>query len=61
MLVDEYDKYNNEQQDVVDINTDETVEDAVTEPTADDCMLHGGLSAILLADLRWRADRVGAE
>jgi hypothetical protein len=42
MLVDEYEKYNNNnhnRQDVVDINTDETAGDAVAEPTADDCTL----------------------
>lgn len=37
MLVDDYEKYNNDRQDVVDINTDETVEIAETEPMADDC------------------------
>ena len=40
MLVDDYEKYNNDQQDVVDINADETVEEAATEPTADDCTLY---------------------
>lgn len=39
MLVDEYEKYNNDRQDVVDINTEETAENAVAEPTADDCTL----------------------
>jgi hypothetical protein len=38
MLVDEYEKYNNDRQDVVDINTDESAEDAEKEPLADDCM-----------------------
>ena len=37
MLVDDYEKYNNDRQDVVDINTDETVGDVDTEPMADDC------------------------
>lgn len=39
MLVDEYEKYNNDRQDVVDISADETGEDTVTEPLADDCTL----------------------
>ena len=39
MLVDDYEKYNNDRQDVVDINTDETVGDADAEPVADDCTL----------------------
>ena len=38
MLVDDYETHNNDRQDVVDINTDETLEDAVVELTADDCM-----------------------
>jgi hypothetical protein len=61
MLVDEYEKYNNEQQDVVDINADETVEEAAIEPTADDCTLHapyGGHFPILLGGPRWHVDRV---
>lgn len=37
MLVDDYEKYNNDRQDVVDINTDETVGDADAELLADDC------------------------
>lgn len=37
MLVDRYEKYNNDRQDVVDINTDETVGDTDAEPMADDC------------------------
>jgi hypothetical protein len=37
MLVDDYEKYNNDRQDVVDINADEPVEDAEVEPMADDC------------------------
>lgn len=36
-MVDDFEKYNNDRQDVIDINTDETVEDAETEPLADDC------------------------
>ncbi len=39
MLVDDYDKYNNDRQDVVDINADEAVEDVEAEPMADDCTL----------------------
>lgn len=37
MLVDGYEKYNNDRQDVVDINTDEPVGDAEPELMADDC------------------------
>lgn len=37
MLVDDYERYNNDRQDVVDISTEEPLE-AVAEPTADDCM-----------------------
>ena len=39
MLVDEYEKYNHNQQNVANINADETVEDAETVPMADDCTL----------------------
>jgi hypothetical protein len=44
MLVDEYEKYNNERQDIVDISADETTEDGAGEPMADNCtstLLHG--------------------
>lgn len=41
MLVDDYEKYNNDRQDVVDINADEKVEEAEVEPMADDCTLPG--------------------
>jgi hypothetical protein len=36
MLVDEYEKYNNDRPEVIDINTDEPVEDAEKEVLADD-------------------------
>jgi len=39
MLVDDYEKYNNNRQDVVETNTDESVEDAEVELMADDCTL----------------------
>jgi hypothetical protein len=37
MLVDEYEKYNNDRHEVVDSNPDDVVEDAEPEPMADDC------------------------
>jgi hypothetical protein len=39
MLVDDYEKYNNDRQDVVETNADESVEDAEGELMADDCTL----------------------
>jgi hypothetical protein len=39
MLVeDEYEKYNNDRQDVVDISADEIAEDVEAAPMANDCM-----------------------
>lgn len=39
MLVDEYDQYQNDRQDVVNITPDDTAEEpAAAEPMADDCM-----------------------
>ncbi len=37
MLVDDYEKYNNDRQDVVDLNTDDTLGGTDAEPMADDC------------------------
>lgn len=47
MMVDEFEKYNNDRQDVVDISTDQTVENVEAEPMADDCTSNGSIISYL--------------